>query len=102
MISTTDNMKPSRLGTAMMSADSAPDCEPPRESGIPSVGHDRREAAFATSAHRLKARDIEAIAMSSPCRDQRPQRAGSSAGWARGGIVERWAAVVRRGLGIGR
>jgi hypothetical protein len=49
-----------------------------------------------------KARDIEAIAMSSPYADLTPQYALPRVRSARGASVERWAALVRRVLGVGR
>ena len=69
--------------------------------GTPPVARNRLEAAFPMSAGRPKARDIEAIAMSSLYADLTPQYTRPPVRSAGGAIVERWAALVRRILGVG-
>jgi hypothetical protein len=54
------------------------------------------------SADCPKARDIEAIAMSSLHADLTPQYARPPVRSAGGAIVEGWAAMVGRILGVGR
>jgi hypothetical protein len=100
-MTSTDSVKRSRLTAGIISANGARECERSGESSIPPVGNNRLEAAYRISAHCLKAREIEAVAMSSPHGDPTAQHTRPRSRSARRGMIERWTAMIRRGLGVG-
>jgi hypothetical protein len=63
---------------------------------VPIAKHNQPEATFGAPANYPKARDIEAIALSSLHGDPIMQHVSSSVCNACNRIVEQWAAIVRR------